>query len=232
MNRKIEGLDVETYEIGESKKTLLFTHGWPGECSDFINLMMACHHELKDIQVVSASLPGFGKSQYPKGEKWNSNDYADWLDKLCHQVSPNQPVSLYAHSFSGRIALNLATKKPKRVEKLILSAAAGTQITKNNSINRFVMDTKDFVSKSVGLIRPDLDIKLSSFLSEKTPDLSKIKQETLILWGEKDNVIPLKAGKILNNRIPNSQLKIIDGAGHNIHKTNKLEISKAIAEFL
>ena len=43
--------------------------------------------------------------------------------------------------------------------------------------------------------------------------LTKIKLKTLILWGKKDKDTPLYMAKILNKKIKNSSLKILD-AGH------------------
>lgn len=45
-------------------------------------------------------------------------------------------------------------------------------------------------------------------------NLEKIKTPTLILWGEKDEIAPLRTGYVLNKLIENSTLKIIEGSGH------------------
>ena len=43
---------------------------------------------------------------------------------------------------------------------------------------------------------------------------SKVKAATRIIWGEKDEIAPLRTGHVLNALIPNSSLHIISGAGH------------------
>lgn len=45
-------------------------------------------------------------------------------------------------------------------------------------------------------------------------NLDKLNIPTLILWGEKDDVAPLRTGYVLNKLIKNSTLKIIKNSGH------------------
>lgn len=44
--------------------------------------------------------------------------------------------------------------------------------------------------------------------------LDKVTMPTLIIWGEKDGVAPLRTGKMLSYRLENARLKIIKGAEH------------------
>lgn len=44
-----------------------------------------------------------------------------------------------------------------------------------------------------------------------------------IIWGEKDNVAPLRTGKVLNKQMSNSRLQIINGAGHVPMKSHHTE---------
>jgi pimeloyl-ACP methyl ester carboxylesterase len=49
------------------------------------------------------------------------------------------------------------------------------------------------------------------------PELSHVKQETLIVWGDKDKMVPLKYAHIFKKEINNSKLEIIKDAGHSPH---------------
>ena len=44
--------------------------------------------------------------------------------------------------------------------------------------------------------------------------LPKIKQETLLIWGDKDTATPIGDAKIMDEKIPDSGLAVIQGAGH------------------
>ena len=45
-------------------------------------------------------------------------------------------------------------------------------------------------------------------------DIPQLSQETLIIWGEFDNIIPIEEGRRLNKEIPNSIFEMIEDAGH------------------
>ena len=46
------------------------------------------------------------------------------------------------------------------------------------------------------------------------PEISKIGQPTLILWGAEDELIPVEAGRKLNSLIAGSRLVVLDHCGH------------------
>ena len=45
-------------------------------------------------------------------------------------------------------------------------------------------------------------------------DLSRITQETLVLWGDRDRIFPLAAGRRLARSLPNARLEILPRCGH------------------
>ena len=45
-------------------------------------------------------------------------------------------------------------------------------------------------------------------------NLYKITQPVLIIWGEKDRVLPLKHGYLGKEKLPNAKLRIMEGYGH------------------
>ena len=63
-------------------------------------------------------------------------------------------------------------------------------------------------------------------------NLKNIKNETLIVWGEKDKAYNFDQVETLSNNIPNSDLKIIKGCSHNVHLEKPSEFNKVIEEFL
>lgn len=84
-------------------------------------------------------------------------------------------------------------------------------------------------------------LRLSSRIGFKPPyfynhslrnRLHRISAPTLIVWGEKDNFVPRSHGEMYAERIPNSELKIIPGAGHSAHVEKPGETAKLVREFL
>ena len=63
-------------------------------------------------------------------------------------------------------------------------------------------------------------------------NLKNIKNETLIVWGEQDKAYNLNQVETLNEKIPNSRLKVIKGCSHNVHLEAPDEFNIAVEEFL
>ena len=63
-------------------------------------------------------------------------------------------------------------------------------------------------------------------------NLKNIKNETLIVWGDKDKAYNFDQVETLNNYIPNSDLKIIKGCSHNVHLEKPDEFNRVVEEFL
>lgn len=64
------------------------------------------------------------------------------------------------------------------------------------------------------------------------PELSKIKTKTLIIWGKKDKILPLKNGYLMKERIPNSILKIFPEAAHTPNLEVPEKLSEIVVQFL
>ena len=62
--------------------------------------------------------------------------------------------------------------------------------------------------------------------------MTAIKQPALIIWGEKDEVTPLSFAKIMEERIQNSRLEVLTGAGHYSFLDKPEEFTKTAINFL
>jgi 2-hydroxy-6-oxonona-2,4-dienedioate hydrolase len=56
--------------------------------------------------------------------------------------------------------------------------------------------------------------RAQSAINPIEPEINKIKQPTLIVWGAEDELIPLEAGRRLNSLIAGSRLVVFDKCGH------------------
>jgi|TARA_B110000238_G_scaffold191801_1_gene226384 pimeloyl-ACP methyl ester carboxylesterase len=63
-------------------------------------------------------------------------------------------------------------------------------------------------------------------------NLQNIKNETLIIWGEKDKAYNFNQVETLSNNILNSDLKIIKECSHNVHLERSDEFNKIVEQFL
>jgi pimeloyl-ACP methyl ester carboxylesterase len=62
--------------------------------------------------------------------------------------------------------------------------------------------------------------------------LNQIKNKTLLISASNDKLCPLSAMLEIHRRIPNSIIKVIEGAGHEVHRSNAPEVNNIILNFL
>ncbi|MFW9966831.1 MAG: alpha/beta fold hydrolase [Candidatus Thorarchaeota archaeon] len=65
-----------------------------------------------------------------------------------------------------------------------------------------------------------------------TNQLSEIKAETLVIHGDEDRIVNVELGKILNEGIRDSKLKILIGCGHSPNVQMTEELNRILIEFL
>jgi pimeloyl-ACP methyl ester carboxylesterase len=180
-------------------------------------------------------------------------DYADFVEKFCQKLKIENPIFL-THSFGGRVLVRLLRKNPNFKNKLILIASAGIKwpLSLRQKISVFlsqkfkraknllpqkiqkIIISKIFGARDWGAVPERLKLSLDIVLKELDfrDELSKITNKTLLLWGAKDSVTPLKSGQVFAEKLPNVQLKIFEDGKHGIHLTHSKECAEAIFNFL
>ena len=63
-------------------------------------------------------------------------------------------------------------------------------------------------------------------------NIKNIQQPTLILWGEKDNLIPVNNAKNFHEDLPNDTLVILENTGHTPMEESPVESLKSVLDFL
>jgi len=226
-------MNIDFFEFGEKTPPIIFLHGWQQNKKSFSSLVPFLY---KQNQLYLLDLPGFGKSDFP-GKNFNSFDYAR---EIIHWINQKKlkKVILAGHSFGGKIASIITANNPDLVEKLILIASSGIPETKpyypylkfipKNIKNIFssLFESKDY--KSSG--------KLVSIFKEVVkediqPIFSQISTPTLIIWGIKDEELPLDFGKKISHLIKNSSLKTLE-AGHFPFIDKPEEVAELIIDFI
>jgi pimeloyl-ACP methyl ester carboxylesterase len=224
---------------------IFIIHGWTyttDKWQEFVGLMQRAGFE-----VVQLAVPGLTEGT---DRVWTLEDYVEWLkDKLSAEHSP----IVIGHSNGGRIALAFAAKYPDKIGKLILIDSAG--IYHNElaiRIKRSAFASAARIGKKISsspVLRKILyklagesDYKNAPPLMRKTmanliavdltPQLAEIIIPTLIIWGRHDKATPLSDGQLMHKLIENSELYIIEGAGHSPHFTNAKEVSDVVCRFI
>ena len=215
------------YETIGKKEPVIVLHGWGANHKSFNKLASLLQSK---YQVYLIDLPGFGKSEEPF-RPYNLNDYVRFLKAFIEMNKLENPI-LIGHSFGGRIAIRYSINNP--VNKLILISSAG--------IKRFSFKTKCKIlgyklrksyyklTKQLFLLEKltrssgSSDYQASSSIMKQTmnkiikenqrKELSKIKCETLLIWGKNDKTTPYKDGKVMRQKIKNSGLVTFKNSGH------------------
>ena len=55
---------------------------------------------------------------------------------------------------------------------------------------------------------------------------------TLLIWGDRDPIIPVEHGRAAHEPMPGSRLELLDGAGHFPQLERPRRFSKLLAEFI
>ncbi|MFA5013680.1 MAG: alpha/beta hydrolase, partial [Candidatus Paceibacterota bacterium] len=70
-------------------------------------------------------------------------------------------------------------------------------------------------------------------VTEDLTDLMpRIKNPCLIIWGENDKATPIEDAFLLRDGIEGSELKVIEGVGHNPYRKKPEEFFASVLEFI
>ncbi len=244
----------ESFGKGETKIVIL--HGW-----DPTKVVRESYHEIAPLmaqelkcEVIVPDLPGFGNSDNPPFEGWDTHDYEKWLEGFLKELGNEKNIVLYGHSFGCRIIVRYLLKHPKFAGKIILTGAAGIRwplsfkqtvsmsLAKNVKMAKHLMPqrvqkyvvTKIFGAKDWGCVPPHMKHSLKKVLDEPDfrEELPKINNKVLLIWGSDDAITPLRSARVYEEKLPNGELHILPTGRHGIHKTHPKEIVKIIKKFL
>jgi pimeloyl-ACP methyl ester carboxylesterase len=147
-------------------------------------------------------------------------------------------VNLLGNSLGGHVALVHVLKHPERVRSLILTGSSGLfengmgdsypkrgdyEYIKAKTELTFYdpkTATKELVDEVYGIVNNRIKaIKIislakSAIRNNLGEELNQIKQPTLLVWGNNDNITPPFVAREFNKLIPNSELHFIDKCGH------------------
>ena len=218
------------------KSTIVILHGWGvhgGKYQELIDEL-----KKKEFLAYAPDLPGFGKEKLTQSAM-DVDAYVDFVKEFIKKKKLKEIV-IIAHSFGGRIGIKLATQGLPELNALILTGSAGikSRLTIPKRIVMYAAITlgelfhlpiflawKNKIRKLLYFIIGEWDYYNAGDLRETfkkvvaedlTPYLPKIKIPTLLVWAEKDSIIPLSDAQRMNRLIPNAKLIVVPGAGHKL----------------
>ena len=238
MIKEINGVSVCYSRSGQQGGKVLLLHGWGCDSG----MMNPIEEALKgEHEVFSLDFPGHGKSGRPP-EPWGVPEYAECLLHLLKETG-FYPCDVIAHSFGCRVATWIATEYPELFRKMIFTGAAGIRpkqseeakkrseqyrklkkaaekIGKLPLMSSAARRMQDMLRQKYGSRDYNaLDEEMrKTFVKVITLDLTdrydKIRQSTLLIWGDADTETPLWMAKEMEKRIPDCGLVLLEGGTH------------------
>ena len=223
--------DINLYyeKYGSNKKSIVILPGW-GNTRETFNYMI---NFLKNyFTVYILDYPGFGNTNFPKYDL-TIYDYSDLIYEWIKSLNIKDPI-LIGHSFGGRIITTLLGYYNYSFKNVIYLNSAGikpktsfkTKIYKFLKKLKFFIPNKykqkylsflfkKFASTDYNSLPPNMMNTFRNIVNEDLkPYLKYIETRALIIWGNKDTATPLSHAFIMNKLIKNSELIILNNAGH------------------
>ena len=100
----------------------------------------------------------------------------------------------------------------------------------NNVMNTYLAQWDSELEKEV--LYQHIRLLLPNYINSVSTDLQVAKKPTLIIWGEKDPVVPVKYAQRLHREVEGSQLVIVPNASHMILFDAPNAVASAINNFI
>ncbi len=196
------------------------------------------------FRVVVPDIIGFGRTRGP----WRQPSIhevarvlADWMITI-----GLERAHLVGHSMGGQISIHLAAQFPARVSRLVLVDSAGIpRLLGPLALARFALGVAPprawgdplFLPVIVGDAfsagpRTILQATAHILRDDVRPLLAQIRAPTMILWGERDSVIPLEHAEQLQQGIAGAELVVLRDAAHNPMVDRPSRFNRAVIRFL
>ena len=212
----------------------------------------------KSYTVYVPDLPGFGYTE-PMGDDCFVPELVDFIDAFARSLGLGR-FHLVGHSLGGAVALSYVLKFPFKVTKLVLvsSLSLGREIAlwvrllSRPAFSRYIGKAVLFVLRvvkrmldallpSMGFLIPTSEASIYwgsciSTLKEQALNLahrlSEVVVPTLVVWGGRDPILPVKHAYAAAELIPDCRLKVFKKCGHSVYRDEIEEFSEDVRGFL
>jgi pimeloyl-ACP methyl ester carboxylesterase len=192
----------------------------------------------KHHRVHLVDLPGYGSL---RGREFSISRGAEWLSDFLNGVGFTRGV-LIGHSMGALIATLFTAQHPEQVERLVLAAPAISLPRATIRANllplaaagwyahpRFLPTLAwDAARAGMRTLFRSANELLTMNIDE---EIAAIRCPTLLIFGERDPLVPVSVGHALNEALADSQLIVIPRAGHVVMFDQPAAFNNAVLEF-
>ncbi|MEO8973381.1 MAG: alpha/beta hydrolase [Ktedonobacteraceae bacterium] len=226
------------YRVAGTGPPLVLVHGF-GVSGQMWNRCIPYLAQQRQVFIVD--LPGHGRSTLSGA--WRLREIAPLLTQWI-QALALPPVALLGHSMGGAIAAHVAAYAPELIEQLVLVNAACLPLDCALPV-MITRSAHSMVQRGAGgyplvmlrdALQPHLRLLWQAARemgsSDFRAELASLTLPTLIIWGERDVLLPLAVGKVLAEALPHATFVTMPESGHRPPLSQPVEFSRLVLDFL
>ncbi len=252
----VDGNKIRYLESGNSQDTVVLIHGL-GASADRWEYVIPLFN--KYFRVIVPDLIGFGYSDKPLVD-YTSEFFSKFLKNFLKEIGVEK-LKIIGSSLGGQICAGYASENMGSIEKLVLVSPSGAMEHSTPALDAYVMAAlypdkevaenayqmmagpgqkinakiiEDFVTR---MKLPNAKMAfMSTLLGLKNAEnilevLKTISIPTLIVWGERDPVIPIKFADSFVSCIKDCRLYRMDNCGHTPYVDEPEKFTKLVTDF-
>ena len=256
MEININGLKINYKVTGpeDAERTAVILQGWGTEMGIYDSVAAAIDDAYRVVQL---DLPGFGESDEPE-EAWDVDAYCGFFCSFMDALGIGE-TDLIGHSYGGRMIIKMAAREelPFGIGRIVLIDSAGVMpersLRQRLSVKRYKIKRSILTSRLVHSLFPEvIDYWMSRQGSEDyrnaSPVMKKclvmavnedlkhlmpsVKQDALLVWGDKDMDTPISDAHIMEDLMPNAALVVLEGTDHYSFLYKPAEFARILRAFL
>lgn len=233
--------EIHALEVGDADESVFLLHGLSGSSRWW---QRAVPGLAQRYRVVVPDLIGFGRSRRVgrlPSIATIAAVVADWMPGAGLETA-----HVVGHSMGGQVAIHLAARFPERVGRLVLADAAGIpRPTTPGKLIRFAAEIAPLwrwgdptflpviLADALAAGPRTLLQAIGHILQDDVrPLLPRIRAATLIVWGARDNWVPIEHAELLKEGIPDARVAVVPAAGHNPMVDRPAEFNRLVLDFL
>jgi pimeloyl-ACP methyl ester carboxylesterase len=132
---------------------------------------------------------------------------------------------LVGHSLGGLVCARVAALRPELVARLVLVAPAGALERRTIRAHALPLALALTAARPsfLRLLAADalragprtiLEAARAVLSDDVLPDLRAIRAQTLLVWGDRDTIVPPSIGELFRAQLPHARLELLAGARH------------------
>lgn len=216
---------LHTVTAGQGSPPIVFIHGMGTSAASWTECMAALADRHR---VIAVDLLGHGRSPVPDDPAEYTRDAAlGDIDQLLAELG--EPAVLVGHSLGGYLALAHAATRPgvARAVVVINTGPGFRDPDKREAWNE--RSRRNAHRFGVPVQAANLNLQEDAVVMDRLADIAT---PTLVLAGEMDRAEYIDAGRYLERKMPDAELRVIAGGGHSMHEHSHVaEVAAAVAEW-